>query len=215
MTSARLIIFDLNGTLIRENTWQILNRSMGVTAAEDAMLVEWGNQGIISDQQGQEILASIYKKRGTPTKEIITQIVCDYHYFPGARETIQTLQQQGYIVAIISGAMDLVVASVAKDLALQHWYANNVFIFDKNDNLERIKTAANESIFKQESLEKLCEKLGIRAEDCVTIGDGTSDIRLFERTGHSIAVEGTNAAEHATYIVQDLGEIPQLLQNEH
>ena len=75
MQTTRLIIFDLNGTLIRENTWQILNRSMGVSAAEDAMLVSWGEQGIINDQQGQDILTNIYKSRGTPTKEIIQQIV--------------------------------------------------------------------------------------------------------------------------------------------
>ena len=35
-----LIVFDLNKTLIKENSWRDLNLAMGVTPAEDAELME-------------------------------------------------------------------------------------------------------------------------------------------------------------------------------
>lgn len=83
--SPKLIVFDLNKTLIKENTWEDLNKTMGVTRAEDDMLMGWGKEGIISDAQGQAILSAIYKMRGDARRSSLLQILGVYKTKPSIR----------------------------------------------------------------------------------------------------------------------------------
>ena len=57
-----LIVFDLNKTLIKENSWRDLNLAMGVTPAEDAELMEQARRGEITDAEGQAELLKIYQQ---------------------------------------------------------------------------------------------------------------------------------------------------------
>ena len=68
--SPELIVFDLNKTLIKENSWRDLNLAMGVTPAEDAELMELARRGKITDAEGQAELLKIYQQRGNDRVQI-------------------------------------------------------------------------------------------------------------------------------------------------
>ena len=48
----KLIVFDLNHTLIRDNSWRNLNLAMGITPEEDAALMARAARGEITDAEG-------------------------------------------------------------------------------------------------------------------------------------------------------------------
>ena len=171
MKQPKIVIFDLNGTLIAENSWRQLNLAMGVTGQEDDLLVQWAAEGIINDQQGQNILAEIYKKRGQPSRQNIEKILFNYTYRPNAKSSVSEHIKAGHMVALVTGAMDILAEHVATELGITEWYAANTFVFDANDRLDRIETAADEVEFKLSALAEICQKYKISQKDCLLIDE--------------------------------------------
>ena len=95
-----LIVFDLNKTLIKENSWRDLNLAMGVTPAEDAELMEQARRGEITDAEGQAELLKIYQQRGDVSRSNIEKILWQYTYMPYARDVVSELRKRGYNLAI-------------------------------------------------------------------------------------------------------------------
>lgn len=208
MDKPKLIVFDLNKTLIEENTWLNLNLAMGVTRAEDDILMAWGQEGIISDSEGQALLCSIYQTRGNPTRTNITEIISNYHYLPEAQETVKELREQGFTLALISGSIDLLVEHVATELGIQHWTSNNRFVFDDNDVLQKIETEDNDSVYKVNQLERLCNQIGIDVKEAMCVGDGDNDVALFETSGNGVTFNDSRYADKAR---QTIGSLKDLL----
>jgi phosphoserine phosphatase len=211
MEKPRLIIFDLNKTLIEENSWLELNLAMGVTQAEDDMLTSWGRDGIISDAQGQTILCSIYRTRGEPTRSNIDRVLHNYNYLPEARETVAELGRLGYELALISGSMDVLTQHVAEELGIPHWASNNRFIFDDDDRLVSIETEDNDKGYKLHQMERLCGELGIGVEQAMPVGDGANDTLLFEASGNGVTFEDSPYAGQARHTISSLGGLIELL----
>ncbi|HPD99098.1 HAD-IB family phosphatase [Candidatus Saccharibacteria bacterium] len=203
----KLIAFDLNKTLIRENSWLNLNIAMGVSTAEDDILVRWSQQRIITDAMGQQILCEIYKQRGDISYQAIWKILSNYTYVPHAKKVVALLQSRGYSVALVSGAMDILVKAVAEELDIKHWRAANTFIFNEFDMLQRIDSVKNDAHYKAEMLLELCNELQCTPKECLVVGDGANDIELFKLTGNGVTFTGSNIKHEARYIITGLDEI--------
>ncbi len=203
----KLIVLDLNKTLIHENSWLDLNMAMGVTAAEDETLMKWAEEGVISDVTGQSILCEIYKKRGDVSRDAIWKVISAYSYLPGAKDTVTKLIKDGYQIALISGAMDILVQSVAKELGVHHWRAANTFIFNENNMLTAIKSAPNDVEHKVTMLKEICTELNINPSECAAVGDGANDIGLFELTGHGVTFAGSKIEASAEHVIDNLADL--------
>ncbi|MDO4661300.1 MAG: hypothetical protein Q4B27_04140 [Candidatus Saccharibacteria bacterium] len=49
----KLVVFDLDHTLIRDNSWRNLNLAISITPEEDAALMACAAQSEITDAEGQ------------------------------------------------------------------------------------------------------------------------------------------------------------------
>lgn len=144
----KLIVFDLNHTLIRDNSWRNLNLAMGITPEEDAALMARAARGEITDAEGQAWLLQRYRQRGDCHREAVQRVLSQYTYMPHAQMVIAALQARGYCVAINSGAMGVLVSMVAEQLGVALWRASNHFIFDDHDMLCRIDAPDNDAAAK-------------------------------------------------------------------
>ncbi|HEU5121235.1 MAG TPA: HAD-IB family phosphatase [Candidatus Saccharimonadales bacterium] len=212
MERPKLIVFDLNKTLIEENSWRDLNVAMGVTVQEDDMLVKWGREGVISDAEGQAILSSLYRQRGNPTREAITRILENYTFREGAEYTVRELGQRGYNLALISGSIDILVANIAQRLNITQYAANNVFIFDNHDMLTQIDTIDNDVAYKLDQLKAFCHTRDIELSECMAVGDGANDLLLFDATGCGVTFEGSPIQDRAKYVIRRLDDILHLVE---
>jgi phosphoserine phosphatase len=211
MERPKLVVFDLNKTLIEENSWLSLNLAMGVTQAEDDQLMSWGQEGIITDAQGQAIICSIYQKRGNPTRHVIMETLQAYTYRDGAKEVVAKLGEMGFELALLSGSMDILVEHIAKELHIKHWACNNRFVFDPNDVLQRIETVDNDITYKDNQLKQLCSDLGIEPQEALCVGDGANDASLFATTGNGVTFQGSPIASQAKHVIKRLDDILTLL----
>lgn len=206
----KLICFDLNKTLIRENTWLNLNLAMGISKKEDDRLLKQYEEGKISYGKWQEILTNKYKERGKATIENIKKAIYKYSYKEGAREVVKYLKEKGYYIALISGAMDMLIDKIARELEVDLFEAGNVFIFDVKDYLEDIVSLGDEAQVKLRHLKSFCRKLEIKLTDCSCIGDGDNDKELFLKTKQGITFKGSKLEGVAWKVIENLVDLKQI-----
>ena len=207
----KLVCFDLDKTLIRGNSWYDLNMALGITDEEDTCMLAWYEQGIITYRQWVELAIAIAKKRSTVTRQLIQDTFHKPTYSPYAREVVRYVQDQGYAVVLISGSIDILVDKIARELDILHAAANNVFVFDDNDQLAEVVTYGQDDLAKLHHLRGFCETLGIDIAQCVCIGDGDNDRELFLKTGKGITFSDSKIRDIAWKTISNLSEITSLL----
>jgi len=209
MNDIKLIIFDINDTLITTHSWEDFNVALGMTPEEDLILWQLNEQGILSNRHWVEIVNNLYQKRGTPTKKLITDTLLQYEYVEHAKDLVAKLKQK-YEVALISGAPDLLVEHIAQELDIDMFGSNALLRFDANDVLEEMVVLSNEPLSKVIYLQAFCRRLGIDESQVVAVSDGSNDIELFKRTGHGITFEDSKIKDHAWKAVKSLKDIEAL-----
>ncbi len=207
----KLVCFDLNKTLIKENSWLDLNVAMGMLKEEDELLLKWYEESVISYKQWQEIIQNIYKKRGKAKLETISKVLSNYTYLDGAKDIVDYLQSKGYHLALISGSIDILVDKVAKDLQIELFEANNVFVFDSDNYLESINFFDDEKLAKVRHLQSFCRKLDLDITECACIGDGDNDSEIFIHSKHGITFKDSKITNISWKTIDNLLDIKSIL----
>jgi len=210
--SIRLVCFDLNGTLIRENSWMNLNLAMGVTFDEDQDLLNQYRKGEISYQEGLNKLLVLYNKRGKFINKNVLDALFTYTYCDGAKETVLYLQKKNYDVAVLSGSFDVLVKKVANELHIPLWAANNRFVFNEKGEGQAIECAGNDNIFKREKLLEMCNSLSIDPASCACVGDSENDREIFRLTGKGVAIRGSPVTKEAWKVVEKLEDLKNIFR---
>lgn len=206
----KLVIFDLNATVISHDTWPKFQQLMGMTAEEDLTLWKLNSEGILPDKLWLQVVNNLYRTRGTHTYEEIQKTVLQYEYLPGAKEAVKAMQQK-YAVGIISGAPDILVEHVAKELDIDLFGSNALLLFDEQGNFQELITLHEEATSKVVYLQEFCRRLDIRPEQVARIGDGDNDIELFRRTKHGITFTGSKIASKAWRTIDTIADLPSVL----
>lgn len=210
-SKTKLVVFDLNRTVIHENTWEGLNMAMGVTPEEDALFMKWYEEGIVSYEEGQKFLDRIYISRGKAQKKTMEQVMNKYTYREGTKELMGYLKSKGYKLALISGSIDVVVEKVAKELGIDMWRAHNKLRFDDMGKFMRIDCAGDDADFKLDAVTEFTRDLGIDLSGVVCVGDGYNDRKIFEATGRGVTFAGSQVEKLAWKVIKDLGDLKKIL----
>ena len=211
MENIKLICLDLDETLIAENSWKKLATSLGISDEEDEKMHRDSKAGKLSYTDWVTKVLGYYMKHENGNRKDMTRILSQYVYSPGAKEIIKYLKDKGYELVIISGAIDILVNIVAKDLDIK--YAKSLYAseFDDNDRIINLHTEDDEGKAKLRHLETFCEMLNIDISECAAIGDGDNDIELFRKTGHGITFHGSHIENESWKIIDKLEDLKSLL----
>jgi HAD superfamily phosphoserine phosphatase-like hydrolase len=195
-TVATVVGFDLNKTLIRENSWYDLNLAMGISPGEDEFLYRLGpeREGILTFEEWIDILSRLMRKRGRATRSAMEQVLLTFDYLEGAKEVVTTLKQRGCAVGVISGAMSLVVERAAEDLNLDFAFSNAQLVFDQADTLQDIQLQGADLEFKVDAVHRLKQTYG-DAADIYYVADGDNDEAVFHITKGIMIDIGTSGHE--------------------
>lgn len=208
----KLIVFDIDGTLIGGNSWLSLNLAVGVTKEEDFALYTAYSNGKLAYADWTTELVRLYQERGILTESVAVEALTSYTLVPGARELVSELKGKGYMTAAITGGFDITAEAIRNDLGLTYAQAVSSISFTSEDMVETIISKGEESYAKVELLEALCNELGITLRDCICIGDGGNNIKLFDATGHGITFASSSDAvkQHAEHVVESLQHVGEV-----
>ncbi len=162
---------------------------------------------MIDYQKWQKELLKIYKRRGKANFKTISRALNNFTYQAGIKEVIKYLKNKNYQIVLISGSIDILIDKIVKDLGIQLFAAYNSFVFNKQGYLKDILTCQKEGLKKLEILEKFCQKLNIKIDQCACVGDGDNDIEIFMKTRHGVTFRGSKIEKEAWKIINGLKEL--------
>jgi len=210
----KIICFDVNGTLVEENSWEIFTQGDKLIEKEIEEIFKeyYSSKKSIDDAWAELVL--LLKKTGRANRNVMSN--CGDKattYKDGAKEVIEYLKGKGYKIYLISCSIDIHLECMVKSLKIDGFYAGSHLIFDDLGELEKISSECIKGReYKKDKLKELAEKENINIEDIIFVGDGDNDIGVFEMTKHGIAIGDNEKLLNCSWKqIKSLKEIQNIL----
>ena len=188
----RLAIFDLDGTLKRaKDPYVYLHKQLGTMEAAQAFTAD-GLAGELSYQAWLSLDASLWKG---VERQTIESIFRRNPYLPGACETVAKLKNVGIRVAVVSTGLRIQAEQVQADLDVDCIIANELSFEDGRASGEALAHIPEGG--KGPIVTWLQTEFGMAADECFAVGDGISDIDMFNRVRIGVAVNPSSAKVRA------------------
>jgi len=178
----RLIVFDVDSTLIQQEVIEMLAARAGAEEAV-AAITEAAMRGELdfaeSLHQRVETLA------GLPAA-VLDEVADEVTLTRGARTTLRTLRRLGYHVGVVSGGFRQVIEPLAHELMLDFVAANELEIVDGKLS-GRVIGQIVDRAGKAKALRDFAHQVGVPMAQTVAVGDGANDIDMLSAAGLGIA----------------------------
>jgi len=178
----RLIVFDVDSTLIQGEVIEMLAARVG---AQDAVaaITEAAMRGELDF--AESLHRRVATLAGLPA-EVLDEVGEQLELTPGARTTIRTLRRLGYSVGVVSGGFRQVIDPLAHELMLDFVAANQLEIVDGTIT-GRVIGQVIDRAGKAKALRDFAHQAGVPMEQTVAVGDGANDIDMLAAAGLGIA----------------------------
>lgn len=182
--SKRLIVFDVDSTLVQGEVIEMLAARAGAQAeAEVRAVTAEAMRGNLDFTESLRRRVAVLA--GLPVS-VLDEVAAELELTPGARTTIRTLKRLGYRCGVVSGGFTRVIAGLAEELELDFCAANELEVV--GDRLTgRVLGEVVDREGKAVALRRFAERFGVPLEQCVAVGDGANDIDMLSTAGLGIA----------------------------
>lgn len=175
----------------------------------------------ISLEEGQKELNKIFKKYNEEISIAIEEEYGGnrYDYFntvwdipakdfiepnEGLKEILEKLKEN-YLLVVVSDAPTIWTTNVLKELGVYELFEDNIFTGEGDDR----------KIFGN-GFQRVLDKLGVKAEDAVSIGDQEhTDILPAKNLGMTTIFIGSDVCASADYSINDISEVIKILGNDY
>lgn len=178
----RLIVFDVDSTLIQGEVIEMLAAHAGAEAAV-AEVTEAAMRGELDF--AESLHRRVATLAGLPA-EVVDEVADQLELTPGARTTIRTLRRLGYHCGVVSGGFRQVIQPLADDLMLDYVAANHLEIID-GKLTGRVTGPIIDRPAKAKALRDFAAQVGVPMEQTVAVGDGANDIDMLSAAGLGVA----------------------------
>lgn len=212
MEKAKAVVFDIDRTLSPEVSWLALTRDLGAPVEQHVQIYKDYKNGEIDYSTSKSQLIDLWRATGNANETFFAQLFEALPLDPVADKIVQTAKM-GRTVCLITGSMDLYARIVASKLGVDQWHANTTLHWDDEGNLYDMDYELNQAAKKLEQFAQFCEENGLNAQDCLVIGDGENDEKLFEACGHGVLIGADPESEtFAWRRIDRLAEFEYILQ---
>ncbi len=187
----RLVVFDMDSTLIQVEVIDELARRQGV-GAEVAAITEAAMRGEIDF--AQSLTRRVALLAGMP-EHVLAEVAEQLPLMEGAELVTQTLKKLGYRIGIISGGFDYFGRRLQQRLGFDYLFANQLEI-SEGHLTGRVAGAIVDAQGKADLLRHIAQKEGVSLAQTIAVGDGANDIPM-------LAIAGMGVAFHAKPIVRE------------
>jgi phosphoserine phosphatase len=180
--SKRLIVFDVDSTLVQGEVIEMLAAHAGAEA-EVAAVTEAAMRGELDFAESLRRRVAVLA--GLP-ETVLDEVAARLELTPGARTTIRTLKRLGFRCGVVSGGFTRVISRLVDELGLDFCAANELEIVDGRLT-GRVLGEIVDRPGKAVALRRFADSFGVPLEQCVAVGDGANDIDMLSTAGLGVA----------------------------
>jgi phosphoserine phosphatase len=207
----RIVFFDLDGTLVEENSsWRLLHRFLG-TDDLAAKALEKFSKGEISYEEFVKHDVGLWPK-GLP-KTFFEQVFSKARIRHDARNLFKRLKDQGVLRVIVTSGLDVLAKRVCRELKADDCVSNEM-IFNSENRFTGIVKVNVDPSRKAEVLTNMCEKYSILLSESAAVGDTVYDKSMFKVVNMSILYVKPgmlppkgHGAKHVVNNLEDVGHL--------
>jgi phosphoserine phosphatase len=180
--SKRLVVLDMDSTLIRIEVIDELARAAGV-GPEVAKITERAMQGEMDYDESLRQRVGLLKGLDVA---VLDRIASDLPLTDGAETMVRVLKRLGYKIAVISGGFSRAAEALKRRLGVDYAYSNNLEV-QGGKLTGRVVGPIVNAQRKAELLETIAQAEGVLLDQVIAVGDGANDALMLERAGLGIA----------------------------
>jgi phosphoserine phosphatase len=180
--SKRLVVMDMDSTLIRIEVIDELARHAGVADAV-AKITERAMQGEMDYDESLRQRVELLK--GLDIK-VLYDIAAELPLNDGAETLVRVLKRLGYRIAVISGGFSVATEALKRRLDINYAYSNTLEVAGGKLTGRVVGPIVN-GRRKAELLETIAQAEGVLLDQVIAVGDGANDLLMLERAGLGIA----------------------------
>jgi phosphoserine phosphatase len=180
--SKRLVVLDMDSTLIRIEVIDELARAAGV-GAEVSRITERAMQGEMDYDESLRQRVGLLKGLDVA---VLDKIASDLPLTDGAETMVRVLKRLGYKIAVISGGFSRAAEALKRRLGVDYAYSNNLEV-QGGKLTGRVVGPIVNAQRKAELLETIAQAEGVLLDQVIAVGDGANDALMLERAGLGIA----------------------------
>ncbi|MCK5177879.1 MAG: HAD-IB family phosphatase [Candidatus Aenigmarchaeota archaeon] len=193
--SNKLIAFDLDGTLLKEESvFEILKLQKNYRKKFEFSkeIIQKYEENVIDASMEMNIYVCMFAGIDI---EKCRRHINTFEFVLGVKEVAEVLKKEGYLLAILSDGFTIVADYVKEKLNFDYSFANELEVEDGILTGKLItpynkkiyySNCVNHNVCKRKVLTDLCKKLKIDLNNVVAVGNGNSDICFLEIAGKSI-----------------------------
>jgi phosphoserine phosphatase len=188
----RLIVMDVDSTLLREEAIELLAAEAGC-GPEVAALTAAAMRGEIDFTQSLHDRVALLAGLEVAA---IDKILKDLKLAPGARTLIRTLKRLGYRCGVVSGGFTQFTDWLTAELGLDYASANTLEIADGRLT-GRVTGEVIDREGKERALRQFAAEAGVPLSQAVSVGDGANDLDMIAAAGLGVAFNAKPAVRSA------------------
>ena len=205
----KLLVADMDSTMIGQECIDELADYAGFKARV-AAITERAMRGDVAFEPALRERVALLK--GLPAAVIDEVIAARIRLTPGGRTLVATMRAHGAYTCVVSGGFTAFTAKIAAAIGFDEQRANTLL----TDSDGRLTGLVAEPIVGRDAkfqvLVALRERLALKHEDTLAVGDGANDIPMIEAAGLGVAFHGKPAIrEAAPTACIDHGDLTALL----
>ncbi|MBD2760311.1 phosphoserine phosphatase SerB [Yimella sp. cx-573] len=178
----RLLVMDVDSTLIRDEVIELLARHAG-REQEVAAVTERAMRGELDF--AESLHERVKTLAGLPVS-VLDEVRSQVRLSPGAATLVRTVKRLGYTVGVVSGGFIEIVGPLAAELGIDHAHANALEVAGGRLT-GRVEGAVVDRAEKARRLRAWAEQDGLPIERTVAVGDGANDLDMLAASGMGIA----------------------------
>ena len=197
----RLIVFDMDSTLIQEEVIDELAREAGVDG-QVSEITEAAMRGELDFSQSLKLRVGLLKGL---EESVMERVAARLNLNEGADRLVKQLQALGFKTAILSGGFDYFGHFLSRKLGIDYVYANQLEI-EGGILTGKVLGEVVDADRKAELLEKLALEQGLTLQQTIAVGDGANDLKMLSIAGMGVAFHAKPVVrESADYALTTLG----------
>lgn len=187
-----LVAFDVDGTLVEhdggEVIWQVLNRRYIGDSSINAARYKAFLDGRLSYAEWVALDIRGWKEGGATRDGIASAIREELRLVAHASRVVHELARRGFVVAVVSGTLDIVLDVLFPDHPFAHVFTNRI-MFGHAGEIASWQATPYDMAGKADALRMLSDKLGLPPRRIAFVGDHLNDCAAMAIVGCPIAYD--------------------------